>query len=94
MASNSTKDYDYKFITEPDDDLKCLICLSVAKDPWQHGKCGILLCKECIDKNGKRKPCPNCRMEQPLYFEDTRSKYSITVPLASSYTVSFLLLTL
>ena len=76
MASNSTKDYDYKFITEPDDALKCLICLSVAKDPHQHGKCGRLFCKECIDKNGEGKPCPYCRMEHPQYFEDTRSKYS------------------
>ena len=76
MASNSAKDYDYMFTSEPDDALKCLICLSVAKDPWQHGKCGRLFCKNCIDKNGKSKPCPNCRMEQPQYFEDTRSKYS------------------
>ena len=70
------EDYDYMFTSEPDDALKCLICLSVAKDPWQHGKCGRLFCKNCIDKNGKSKPCPNCRMEQPQYFEDTRSKYS------------------
>ena len=64
----------------------------MAKDPWQHGhgKCGRLFCKECIDKNGEDKPCPNCRMEQPQYFEDNKSKYSLT----SSYTVSFLLLTL
>ena len=77
MASNSTKDYDYKFITEPDDDLKCLICSSVAKNPRQHGhgECGRLFCKECIDHNGESKPCPNCRMEQPQYFEDTRGKY-------------------
>ena len=75
MASNSTKHYDYKFITEPDD-LKCLICMSVAKDPRQHGKCGRLFCKECIDKYGEGNPCPNCRMKKPQYFEDARSKYS------------------
>ena len=90
MASRSTKDYEYKFTSEPDDALKCLICLSVAKDPWQHGKCGRLFCRECIDKYGEDNPCPNCRVEKPQYFEDARSKYSLT----SSYTVSFLLLTL
>ena len=90
----STKDYGYKFITEPDDDLKCLICKLVAKNLWQHGGCGGLFCKECLDKYGERKPCPCCRMEFPQYFEDTRSKYSNSIPLTSSYTVSFLLLTL
>ena len=67
----------YKFTSEPDDALKCMICLSVAKDPWQHGheECGRLFCKECIDKNGEDKPCPNCGMEQPQYFPDSRSKY-------------------
>ena len=88
MASNSTKDYDYKFITEPDDDLKCMICMSVAKDPWKHRKCGRLFCKECINKYGEGIPCPNCRKKKPRYFEDTRSKYF------SSYTVPFLLFTL
>ena len=49
MAFSSIKDYDYMFTSEPDDALKCLICRSVAKDPWQHGKCGRLFCKACID---------------------------------------------
>ena len=71
---NESTGYDYTFISEPDDSLKCLLCLVVARDPWQHGKCGRLFCHECIMEYGKDKPCPNCRMEQPLYFEDYRSK--------------------
>ena len=31
----STVDYDYKFITEPDDALKCLICHEVAKATYR-----------------------------------------------------------
>ena len=67
--------YECNFVSEPDDSLKCLICLAVARDPWQHGKCGRLFCEKCICKHGKNKPCPNCRMEQPQYLEDTRSKW-------------------
>ena len=63
------------FISEPDDSLKCLICLSVARDPWQHGECGRLFCGGCLKEYGKKKPCPNCRMEPPLYFKDNRSEY-------------------
>ena len=72
----SERDCEIKFITKPQDTLKCLICSSVAKDPWQHGKCGSLFCKTCIDKYGEREPCLKCGMEQPQYFEDNRSKYS------------------
>ena len=74
MASNiilTTDDYD--FVTEPDSGLQCVICLTVAEDPWQHGKCGRLLCNKCLRKLGRDMPCPNCRMEQPQYFEDNKS---------------------
>ena len=40
----------YRFLSEPDDALKCLICLGVAEEPWQHGKCGRLFCEDCIEK--------------------------------------------
>ena len=75
MASNtpdSTSKYD--FVEEPGSALQCVICLDVAEDPRQHEKCGRLLCKECLEKYGRDKPCPNCRREQPQYFEDNRSK--------------------
>ena len=67
----------YKFVSEPDGDLVCLICLEVAEEPWQHGKCGRLFCKKCLDANGRHRPCPNCREIQPQYFEDNRSKCNI-----------------
>ena len=63
-------------MSEPDDILKCLICLAVAIDPWQHGVCGRLFCEICLNEHGKDKPCPNCRMKKPLlqYFKDSKSK--------------------
>ena len=73
MASNtSAASYKYQFVSEPDDDLQCLICLEVAEEPWQHGKCGRLFCEKCLNQHGKNKPCPNCR-GQSQYFEDGKS---------------------
>ncbi len=37
MAQSRSGGYDYQFVEEPSDDLKCLICLCVARDPQQHG---------------------------------------------------------
>ena len=75
MAANATSVVDkFSFISEPDDALKCLICLEVADDPKQHEKCGRLFCEKCLDRHGYIKPCPNCRAEQPQYFVDTRGK--------------------
>ena len=65
--------FEYNFVTEPDDSLRCLICLEVATNPAQHGNCGRLFCSGCIKKNENR-PCPYCRAENPQYFKDTRSK--------------------
>ena len=64
----------YIYVSEPADALKCPICLAVAEEPWQHGKCGKLFCDYCIEKYGKHKPCPYCKKEQPQYFEDSKSK--------------------
>ena len=69
------------FITEPDDTLKCLICLEVSEDPRQHEKCGKLFCKKCLDEYGQDKPCLQCMTEKPLYFVDARGMYN------HSYTV-------
>ena len=71
MASNSSSIYQY--VGEPPSDLECVICLEVAEDPRQHEKCGRLICKECLEKLGEGKPCPNCRMD-PKYFKDSKSK--------------------
>ena len=64
----------YQFTSEPDDDLKCVICLEVARDPLQHEECGKLFCKKCIEKYGRDKPCPNCRMRGSHYYRDNKSK--------------------
>ena len=75
MAANaSPSGYDCNFLTEPDDALKCLICLAVAKDPRQHEECGKLFCNECIEKYGKDKPCPNCKKTGAQFYKDHKSK--------------------
>lgn len=74
----AAKDYEYKFITQPDNDLKCVICLDVAREARQHEECGKLFCRECIEKNGKR-PCPNCRAQNPHYYKDLKSERSIRI---------------
>ena len=73
MATTTLADK-YSFVSEPDDALRCLICLQVADDPKQHEKCGRLFCMECLERHGYTKPCPYCRAEQPQYFVDTRGK--------------------
>ena len=72
--------FEYNFVTEPDDSLKCLICLEVATNPSQHENCGKLFCSACIKKNGNR-PCPNCKAVKPQYFKDTKSKIYIFLTL-------------
>ena len=65
---------EYRFVSEPDDELKCLICLGIAKDPLQHVACGKLFCKACIENHGTSKPCPNCRVEQSPFYLDSRGE--------------------
>ncbi len=66
--------YDCNFVSLPDEDLKCLICLEVSRDPLQHEACGKLFCKSCIEEYGRDKPCPHCQVEKVQYFVDNRSK--------------------
>ena len=73
MASNK---FDYKFVTEPDDSLKCSICLEVVVNPEKEIECGKLYCNECIRKNGE-KPCPTCRTDSPKFFSDKKSKANL-----------------
>ena len=89
MAANMATScgYECNFVSEPDDALKCLICLEVARDPWQHGECGRLFCQNCLNKlkrGNKEKPCPNCRMEQPKYLKDVKSKSELVPVLPDS----------
>ncbi len=74
MACRNSVRSSYKFVAEPPDELLCLICLEVARDPLQHEACGKLFCEECIDEHGRNKPCPNCREDHSSYYLDKRSK--------------------
>ncbi len=79
MAANQVKagGYDCNWVVEPPEDDKCQICLTLARDPLQHGGskgCGKIFCTSCITKHQeKSQDCPNCREELSL-FEDKRSK--------------------
>ena len=91
MASNtSALCYKYQLVSEPDDALKCLICLDVAEEPWQHVECGKLFCKKCLDDYGLDKSCPHCRDKQAQYFKDTKSKANNTCNIiaTNSHTTS------
>ncbi|XP_064398220.1 TNF receptor-associated factor 5-like [Halichondria panicea] len=79
MAQSRSGGYDYQFVEEPSDDLKCLICLCVARDPQQHGDggCGKIFCTSCIDQyKTKNTDCPNCRKVMTT-FKDERSNRDI-----------------
>ena len=54
--------YDYKFVSEPPDELKCSVCLSVLRDPSLTSCCGKHFCQSCISRIKKEgKPCPLCQ---------------------------------
>ena len=50
----------------------CLVRINLIVNPQrsesgcrrQHEECGRLLCKECLEKYGRDKPCPNWSREQ------------------------------
>ena len=76
MASNVQylKGYEHQFVESPPDDLLCLICLSVARDPQQISCCGKVLCKGCLEELKKHSNlCPQCRVDI-VSFADKRSK--------------------
>ena len=64
---------EYQLISEPDDELKCVICLAVAREPFQHEECGKLICKECLEEYGRHQPCPHCRSGSQ-YYKDNKSE--------------------
>ena len=73
-ASASYRTLEYYYVSEPDDDLLCPICLEVARDPLQHEACGKLFCKECIEEHGKDQPCPHCSTEGLKFYQDKIGK--------------------
>ena len=76
MASSESGGYDHKFV-DPPDDLICLICKLIAREPHQVNCCGKVFCKSCIDELQRRsKTCPNCR-KRPRVFNDRLSERRI-----------------
>ncbi len=70
--------YDHKWLEDPSEEL---ICLSVAREPQQHGGkgCGKLFCESYISEHQKGSTnCPHCR-ENLTLFADVRSKYYRTI---------------
>ena len=54
--------YDHQFVEQTPQNLICLICLHVARDPQQVNCCGKLLCRGCLTEHKKRSSnCPHCR---------------------------------
>ena len=91
MALSSPKlgGYDYEFVEPPPDDLICLICTFVAKDPQQLTCCGKIYCQVCLEEQQKcSNRCAQCRKVGAASFEDQRSKsqphksldYKIMIP--------------
>ena len=65
---------EYRLISdEAGTDLKCILCLKVAKEPLQHQECGRLLCKECWYQHKRDyNHCPHCKSEKPVFFHDKK----------------------
>ena len=63
---------EYTFVDAVDDALKCHFCKKVAENPQQHENCGGLICRECLVKDGREKPCPKCG-EVSNYYVDKKS---------------------
>jgi hypothetical protein len=65
MASSTEalRGYDHQFMEKYSDDLICLICLCVARDPQQISCCGKLFCRVCLEEHKKgSSDCPQCRV--------------------------------
>ena len=81
MASNTVQNLkrsDHQFVDPPPDDLVCLICLSVARDPQQVNCCGKVLCRTCLQEHKRYSNiCPQCRVDITS-FSDKRSKSNTT----------------
>ena len=74
-ADDDVKGYDHQFLDPPPDELLCLICTLVARDPQQTICCGKVYCKVCVDELAEHSDkCPQCR-EEINCFPDKRSKF-------------------
>ena len=85
------KGYEHQFVGSPPDDLLCLICHSVARDPQQINCCGKLLCKVCLEDHKRySRTCPQCR--KPINsFADKISKFFILFLKSAWYYFHFII---
>ena len=67
--------YEYHFVEAPDE-LLCLVCHHIAREPHQMECCGKIFCKTCI-KDDRVSSCPNCRESSPRIFRDLRSSRDV-----------------
>ena len=84
--------YDYNFVEPLPDELTCLICMCVAREPWQMDCCGRVFCKDCLEELRKRTrvlpvKCPNCR-EQGKSFADRRGTRVLISVASDSHAIS------
>ena len=69
--------YDCIFVRDPPQDLICLICTFVARDPEQLTCCGRVFCRTCLEKQRSNSPkCPHCS-GLICNFPDSRSERHI-----------------
>ena len=77
MASDHSG-HDKNYLETPPDDLTCLICHSVARDPLQTQCCGKLYCKSCLERHSQNEgTCPTCRKRRFSTFSDQLSNRRI-----------------
>ena len=61
-ATPKSGGYDYQFLEEPSEDLKCSVCLSVLRDPHLTSCCGHHFCETCIKPiKSRTNRCPLCQ---------------------------------
>ncbi len=63
--------YDNNFVETPPNELKCLICHDVARDPQQISCCGKVYCKDCLTEC---ETCPTCRKRSSSFADLVSSK--------------------
>ena len=87
MASmvQDLKGYDHQFLDKYSEDLICMICLHIARDPQQLSCCGKLLCKGCLDEhNNHSSNCPQCGT-YVTSFPDKKSKFVLYVSMCATH---------
>ena len=63
----------YSFVSEPDENLKCCICLEVARYPKQEEEGGKLFCNDCLEeyelKTKGSLSCPHCKDSSSMILQ-------------------------